>query len=41
VIFLVYVGVIGLWYMRKPGKDDAGSVEEEVTKVEAGEVKSG
>jgi hypothetical protein len=41
VIFLVYVGVIWLWYMRKPGKDDAGSGDEEVTRVEAGEVKSG
>ena len=41
VIFLVYVAVIGLWYMRKPGKDDGGSGEEEVRRVEAGELKSG
>jgi hypothetical protein len=41
VIFLVYVAVIRLWYMRKARTDDRGSREEDVRRVDTGELKSG
>lgn len=40
VIFLVYVGVAGLWYMRRPGKEEEQSGDDEVTQVEAQQDKS-
>jgi hypothetical protein len=40
VIFLVYAGVVGLWYMRRPGKGDEQSGDDEMVQVEATEGKT-